>query len=262
MTETKDIRAELARPFAGSDVEWRLQNLTRDKTRGMAVAYIDSRAIQSRLDEVVGSYHWQTKFIPWHSNGTKSSQLCALSLFDEERKEWITKCDGAEDTDVEPIKGGISDSFKRAAVLWGIGRYLYGMDTVWVDVEQSGSSYRIPDREQRRLDGIYENVVKRICDISPPPAVSKQPAAQPPAQSVHAFDFAVKSAAEKNFASGKGFVLNLVPSKKGAEVTAYLKGEHPGIADGVCLKNVRLTSVPGAVAGSNVNILESYEIAA
>ena len=50
---------------------------------------------------------------------------------------FITKWDGAEDSDIEPVKGGLSDSMKRAAVQWGIGRYLYSMGALWVDVEQS-----------------------------------------------------------------------------------------------------------------------------
>lgn len=49
--------------------------------------------------------------------------------------------DGAEDSDIEPIKGGLSDSMKRAANQWGIGRVLYSMDTVWVNVEKKGKSF-------------------------------------------------------------------------------------------------------------------------
>ena len=266
MSANQEISKALALPFAASDVEWRLQNLTKDKSRGMAVPYIDSRAIQNRLDEVVGPFHWQTKFISWHQNGQKASQLCALSLYDEARGEWITKCDGAENTDIEPIKGGISDSFKRAAVLWGIGRYLYALDTVWVDAESSGSSFRIPDKEQKRLDGIYENAVKRICNTAPPAAAPKATEPQPTQQkqqtsSVISFEYAVKSAVPKKFASGNGFVLSLKPQKGSREVVAYLQGEHPDIADGVCLKNVCLSTRPGA-NDQTITVLDSYELAA
>jgi hypothetical protein len=38
---------------------------------------------------------------------------------------WISRCDGADDTNIEGAKGGLSDAFKRAAVKFGIGRYLY-----------------------------------------------------------------------------------------------------------------------------------------
>ena len=48
--------------------------------------------------------------------------------------EWITKSDSAGETDVEGIKGQSSDAFKRAAVKFRIGRYLYDLDSVWVDL--------------------------------------------------------------------------------------------------------------------------------
>lgn len=259
MADMKEIRQKLQAPFAASDVEWRLQNLTKDKARGMAVPYIDSRAIQNRLDEVVGPFCWQTKFTPWHASGQKASQLCALSIFDEARNEWITKCDGAENTDIEPIKGGISDSLKRAAVLWGIGRYLYGFDTIWVEAEPSGNSYRIPEKEKKRLDGIYETAVKRIFGTVPESKPATPTKTAPPAIQ---FDYAVKAAKPQQFKSGTGFVLSLAPAKKGAEVIAYLQGEHPDIANGVCLRNVQLTTMPGATEGSTINIVQNYEIAA
>ena len=55
---------------------------------------------------------------PWHSNGKKEAQLCGIAIFFEGRG-FITKWDGAEDSDIEAVKGGLSDSMKRAAVQWG-----------------------------------------------------------------------------------------------------------------------------------------------
>src|SRR5690606_35268028 len=52
--------------------------------------------------------------------------------------EWITKWDGAENTDVQAVKGGLSSSMRRAAVQWGIGRYLYRLPSPWVPVDQQG----------------------------------------------------------------------------------------------------------------------------
>ena len=108
----QELTKKLTAPFEAQDVEWRIQQTTQDKSRGLAVAFITSRAIQRRLDETVGPFHWKTEFAPWHQidNG---SQLCALSIYDE---SWGTKTDEAENSDIEPVKGGLSDSFKRAAV--------------------------------------------------------------------------------------------------------------------------------------------------
>lgn len=158
----REIQQALAKPFAPEDLEWRLQTLTKDKTRGMAVPYVNNRAIQNRLDDVVGPENWYNDFKPWHSSGKKQSQLCGISIYFPDRKEWVTKWDGAEDSDIEPIKGGLSDSMKRAANQWGIGRVLYSMDTVWVGVEPRGDSYVIKDSERSKLDNAYLSTLQRL----------------------------------------------------------------------------------------------------
>ena len=143
-----ELSRQLSEPFPPSDVEWRITKV--HQRSGLAVPYITSRAIQNRLDNVVGSFCWRTRYIPWHQYIPKPSrgenpeqadrtpipsQLCGLSIYDEDKQEWIEKIDGAENTDFESIKGGISDSFKRAAVLWGIGRYLYLFDAKWTAID-------------------------------------------------------------------------------------------------------------------------------
>lgn len=147
----QELRRQLCEPFAAADVEWRVTKMRNSNSEGLVVAFIDSRAIQNRLDDVVGPFCWRTRFIPWHQYIPKpgkyenpsetpktpiSSQLCGLSIYLEERKEWVEKVDGAENTDIEAIKGGISDSFKRASVLWGIGRYLYEISAKWVSLDK------------------------------------------------------------------------------------------------------------------------------
>lgn len=158
---TREIQAALAKPFAPEDLEWRLQNTNEEKMRGMAVPYVTNRAIQNRLDEVCGPENWYNEFKPWHSNGKKDSQLCGIAIHFE-GKGFITKWDGAEDSDIEPIKGGLSDSMKRAAYQWGIGRVLYSLDTVWVDIERRGKSYVIKGSERRKLDNAYLSTLESL----------------------------------------------------------------------------------------------------
>ena len=157
----REMQQALAKPFAPEDLEWRLQQAYEDKMRGMAVPYVTNRAIQNRLDEVCGPENWYNDFKPWHSNGKKESQLCGIAIHFEGRG-FITKWDGAEDSDIEPVKGGLSDSMKRAAYQWGIGRVLYSLDTVWVDIEQHGSSFVIKDSERARLDNAYLSALQRL----------------------------------------------------------------------------------------------------
>ena len=104
--DPRQIQEELAMPFAPEDLEWRLQRTfeSRGEMKGIAVAYVTNRAIMARLDSVVGPENWYNEFKPWHGANKKESQLCGIAVYYEGRG-FITKWDGAEDSDIEPIKG-------------------------------------------------------------------------------------------------------------------------------------------------------------
>ncbi|TCL40029.1 Rad52/22 family double-strand break repair protein [Anaerospora hongkongensis] len=129
-----DIKKKLQEPFLPSEVEWRVGATTADKLKGIALAYVTNRAIQTRLDEVFGPFGWKNEYREWKAN----SQLCGISIL--HNGEWITKWDGANDSATEATKGGLSDSMKRAAVQWGIGRYLYELENEWVPIEPYGKN--------------------------------------------------------------------------------------------------------------------------
>jgi hypothetical protein len=124
----------------------------------MAVPYLDSRAIQNRLDEVIGRENWQNTLTPY-ALGANSAFICTISIYHAERKEWISKSNGAGSTKIEPVKGGLSDALKRAASMWGIGRYLYEFSGVWVDLDQYKN---ITKGDYKRLEEIYTDTVKRL----------------------------------------------------------------------------------------------------
>lgn len=140
---------DLAKPFPPDRVSWRVGPTNRDKTKGMALAYIDARDVMERLDAVAGPAGWQCRYP--HANG---KTVCEVGLFIEQPgrpMEWIWKADGAGDTDMEASKGALSDAFKRAAVRWGIGRYLYDISSPWVEIEAHGKSFVIKESELLRL---------------------------------------------------------------------------------------------------------------
>ena len=170
MSDNKYFEA-FGKPFIASDVSWRLQYVDKEKCEGFAVPYLDARAIADRLDSVVGQNRWKDVYTPWHGcvvdKSQKNSQLCTIFIYDEGLQEWIGKTDGAEDTDIEPIKGGLSDAFKRAAVKWNIGRYLYGFQPVWVKAKKRSSSFVIDDSEKNKLETAYNNTVKNMFGIQP-----------------------------------------------------------------------------------------------
>jgi len=136
---------ELSAPFPASDISWRVGATNGDKSSGIALAYIDARDVMKRLDAVCGPVSWQARY-PW-SDGKRLVCEIGIKIGDE----WIWKANGAGDTDVEAEKGAMSDAFKRAAVLWGIGQYLYDLPTTWVPLEAAGRSYKISDAIKRDL---------------------------------------------------------------------------------------------------------------
>lgn len=135
---------KLSSPFPPNLISWRVGSTTQDKKRGMALAYIDARDVMERLDTVCGPGGWQCRYP--HANG---KTVCEIGIRVD--NEWVWKADGAGDTDVEKEKGALSDAFKRAAVRWGIGRYLYDIESPWVELEEAGRSYAIKKSEYAKL---------------------------------------------------------------------------------------------------------------
>lgn len=136
---------KLKAPFPPDRVSWRIGSTNGEKTRGLALGYIDARDVMERLDDVCGPDGWQNRYP--HANG---KTVCEIGL--RINGEWLWKADGAGDTDVEAEKGALSDAFKRAAVRWGVGRYLYDLPSVWVEIEQAGKSYKIKPSELAKLE--------------------------------------------------------------------------------------------------------------
>ena len=141
--------ASLAAPFDPAQVSWRLGRLNAEKTKGQALAYLDARDVMDRLDAVCGPANWQCDYP--HAN---AKTVCRIGILTE--AGWVWKADGAGDSDIEAEKGALSDAFKRSAVRWGIGRYLYDLDSPWVAVELKGRTSFIAKPEQARLRQILE----------------------------------------------------------------------------------------------------------
>ena len=250
----EEIIKRLQEPFASKDVEWKIQVTTQDKTRGMAVAYLDARAVQKRLDEVVGPFNWKNVYSLWHDN----SQICGISIYNAERNEWVTKFDGAENSDIEPIKGGLSDALKRAASAWGIGRYLYEMDDIWVEVEANEKTTDIRENQMGKLEAEYNAAVNKIFGSTPeqqaapvpaaPPAKTAPTSAAPPSSAAladtstaslvenSANDFKVQSIKP----SGKASQLLELIGGTGEVITAYIKASDQVIAVGSHLRGVQM----------------------
>lgn len=129
MKTTPDL-AKLNAFFSKADIKFRLGATTKDKLKGQAFAYISARAIQNRLDDIVGPANWRDSY---EMIGA-TSVLCTLAI--RVGNEWVEKQDVSEIADQKNgFKGGVSDALKRAAVKWGIGRYLYEYEPAWVTLD-------------------------------------------------------------------------------------------------------------------------------
>lgn len=92
--------------------------------------YKDARVDQRILDETFGPMNWQ------RSHQTIEGRLyCTISIWDESKNAWVSKQDVGTESNTEAEKGQASDSFKRAAFNWGIGRELYSAPFIWIDAK-------------------------------------------------------------------------------------------------------------------------------
>jgi len=143
----KRIQRELQQPFGQNDLEWRVQQAGEfnGKVWARIIAYVTNRAIQSRFDDVVGVFGWKNEYSPL-PNSVGDGSLCGISLkFDG---EWITKYDGSDNTSIEATKGGLSGSMKRAAVHFGVGRYLYDVEALYADIITVDAFKRLQKHEK------------------------------------------------------------------------------------------------------------------
>lgn len=173
METNNDLWKALAAPFPAEDIEWRVQQSGVKNSKGwaMVLAYVTNRAIQQRLDDVFSPAGWKNEY----SKAPDDGVLCGISIRVSrgnsdrvtvsvdgepveyaEAYEWVTKYDGAENTALEAVKGGLSGAMKRAAVQWGIGRYLYQLESTFVEVSTSKTNeatnyVNIKDKDHKSL---------------------------------------------------------------------------------------------------------------
>src|SRR3954454_24877396 len=129
--DVKAVTDALSAPFEPKEIKFKPQMVKNN--RALAMAYIDARLIQDRLDEVLGVENWEDayKLLP------DGSVMCRLRVKLGDR--WISKTDvgsPSEQPDLgDRLKAAFSDALKRAAVKFGIGRYLDRLPAEWGDYD-------------------------------------------------------------------------------------------------------------------------------
>ncbi len=116
------------RKLKASEIECRVNSINE---KGLTLLlYKDARVDQNILDETVGCMNWQRSHCRDNAN-------CIVSIWDEEKKQWVSKEDTGTESFSEKEKGLASDSFKRACFNWGIGRELYSAPFIWISASDA-----------------------------------------------------------------------------------------------------------------------------
>lgn len=151
------IQSRLAEPFEANEIKWKPAMVKGD--RALALAYIDARLVMDRLDDVVGVGNWQDSY----EQLSDGNVACTLRV--RIAGEWISKTDvGGESEqpdDGDKCKAAFSDALKRAAVKFGVGRFLYRLPQQWVDYD--------PQRRQFKRTPGLPTWLSKPAPAAPPP---------------------------------------------------------------------------------------------
>lgn len=157
-----EVWQKLSEPFPPGEVQWRIEALSRDKKRALVVPYVDARTVLDRLDRVVGPEGWQDAYevladaerAVRDERGERRERLvevkCRLTVLG------VTKEDVGEG---DSLKAAFSDALKRAAVKFGVGRYLYRLEKQWVDYDPEKGRFtppKLPEPSPGEEEGLEE----------------------------------------------------------------------------------------------------------
>ncbi|WP_428067337.1 hypothetical protein [Chryseobacterium gambrini] len=110
-------------------LKWRVKNLIPDNKNPkqmILIGFVDARQVQDRFDKVLGAANWQDEYYE-----CKGKQFCKIGV--KIGNEWVWKGDSGSESFLDPGKGETSDSFKRAAVHWGINRDTYELGEITIN---------------------------------------------------------------------------------------------------------------------------------
>jgi len=177
------------------DYKYRVQSTKFSKCT--IVSYIDSRQVQERFDNVVGAGNWQTDF---KTIGNNLFGGIGVNVADEDgRSQWVWKYDVGTESNVDKEKGEVSDAVKRAAVNWGVGRFLYSLGIITLKAKAHTNGKEYPTTDEGNIlwsaDDITEyckkvvasgelnrtaNGVKPLAGVKPAPKLPVAPPVKPP----------------------------------------------------------------------------------
>lgn len=137
------------RNLRADEIEVRVGTVSKSGTGFSLLLYQDARAAMTVLDETVGVFNWQKSY-------SRDNANCTISIWDEDKKQWISKEDTGTESNTEKEKGKASDAFKRTAVNWGIGRELYSAPFIWINGKDTKDKFIVKEisYEGKKITGI------------------------------------------------------------------------------------------------------------
>lgn len=140
-----DVYALLCMPFDPAVVELKPGAVSEQKQTALALAYVDARHYQARLDAVAGPDGWSVSYSAWGERAV----ICRLTVLGITRED----VGEAEKGDPNQATSAAMQAFKRACAALGLGRYLYtDLPQMWVAAEQKGRSWVIANQGQIVID--------------------------------------------------------------------------------------------------------------
>lgn len=154
------------RLLRSDEIECRIGTISE---KGLSLLlYKDARADMKILDEAFGPMGWKREHVLIGGN-----LYCIVSVWDESKKQWVSKMDVGTESYTEKEKGQASDSFKRACVSVGIGRELYSAPFIWVpaartDIQkrQEGNKEKFYTYDKFSVQGISYNGNREITGLT------------------------------------------------------------------------------------------------
>lgn len=218
--EMKSLRAMLEKPFPEESLGFRPIATNSDKTKALPSAYIDARDVAERLDDVMGVGGWEDNYVIHNASGV----ICYLTLHFEGRS--ITKSDFGTVSDQKDegdrMKAAFSDALKRAAVKFGVGRYLYSREYEWANYDNRRMQFTEKPRlrHQKAMGGSQpsspppSSMPSKPATVQTPKAVEKPttPSDKPSKEEIMALSGMVKRLAKRRDMAAKEAWTELVVS--------------------------------------------------
>lgn len=175
------ILRKLAAPFPVGKVRWK-PGQTKGEAQGTAkaLAFIDSRDVENRLDDVLG-LNWSC-----HYSELRGGKIivCRIDIVLPDGRV-VSRENGSDDSDIEPEKGALSGALRRAGTMFGIGRYLYGFPRPTVQMNGKYIANDAPLRAEEKkvwdawIKAEEQRKAKEAGAKQPPAPTTEKPPSQP-----------------------------------------------------------------------------------